>query len=153
MGVVTKIILCSIIASQRTYNKLEGFNAETAKKERFYRNLFLVAALYDFILGFFFFVFWHFIFDHILKIPYPNYPAFYQAAAAFIFNMGIGFYFVYRNMYRNIDIVKVGIVFKLFYTGLAFYLCLCGEHALDFFSLRLFGSHLHSVLHFLLARC
>ena len=79
------------------------------RKEKGYRNLFLVAALYDFVLGFFFFIFWPFIFDHILKIPYPNYPAFYQAAAAFIFNMGIGFYFVYRNMYRNIDIVKVGI--------------------------------------------
>jgi hypothetical protein len=91
------------------------------RKEKGYRNLFLVAALYDFVLGFFFFLFWPFIFDHILKIPYPNYLAFYQAAAAFIFNMGIGFYFVYRNMYRNIDIVKVGIAFKLFYTGLAFF--------------------------------
>jgi len=91
------------------------------KREGVYRNLFLVAALYDFVLGFSFFLFWPFIFDHILKIPYPNYPAFYQAAAAFIFNMGIGFYFVYRNMYRNIDIVKVGIYFKLFYTGLAFF--------------------------------
>jgi len=91
------------------------------RKEKGYRNLFLVAALYDFVLGFSFFLFWPFIFDHILKIPYPNYPAFYQAAAAFIFNMGIGFYFVYRNMYRNIDIVKVGIYFKLFYTGLAFF--------------------------------
>jgi hypothetical protein len=91
------------------------------RKEKGYRNLFLVAALYDFVLGFFFFLFWPFIFDHILKIPYPNYLAFYQAAAAFIFNMGIGFYFVYRNMYRNIDIVKVGIYFKLFYTGLAFF--------------------------------
>jgi len=91
------------------------------RKEKGYRNLFLVAALYDFVLGFSFFLFWPFIFDHILKIPYPNYLAFYQAAAAFIFNMGIGFYFVYRNMYRNIDIVKVGIYFKLFYTGLAFF--------------------------------
>ena len=91
------------------------------RKEKGYRNLFLVAALYDFVLGFSFFLFWPFLFDHILKIPYPNYPAFYQAAAAFIFNMGIGFYFVYRNMYRNIDIVKVGIYFKLFYTGLAFF--------------------------------
>ncbi len=35
--------------------------------------------------------------------------------------MGVGFYFVYLNMYRNIDIVKLGIVFKLAYTGLAFY--------------------------------
>ena len=91
------------------------------KREGNYRNLFLVAALYDFVLGFCFFVFWPFIFDHILKIPHPNYPAFYQAASAFIFNMGIGFYFVYRNMYQNVDIVKVGICFKLFYIGLAFY--------------------------------
>jgi len=91
------------------------------KKETFYRNLFLIAALYDFVLGFVFFAFWRPIFDHILNIPYPNYPAFYQAAAAFIFSMGIGFYFVYRNLYRNIDIVKLGIVFKLFYTGVAFY--------------------------------
>jgi hypothetical protein len=91
------------------------------KKKVFYRNLFLVAALYDFILGFVFFVFLHPIFDQILKMPYPNYPSFYQASAAFIFNMGLGFYFVYRDMYRNIDIVKVGIAFKLSYTGLAFF--------------------------------
>ena len=91
------------------------------KKEQSYRNLFLIAAIYDFILGLIFFIFWHFIFDHILKIPYPNYLAFYQAAAAFIFAMGLGFYFVYLNIYRNIDIVKLGIVFKLFYTAVAFY--------------------------------
>ena len=90
-------------------------------KEKPYRYLFLIAALYDFILGFVFFVFMGFIFDHILNISLPTYPAFYQVAAAFIFVMGIGFYFVYLNMYRNIDIVKVGIAFKLFYTGLAFY--------------------------------
>ena len=93
----------------------------TLKNEKFYRNLFLIAALYDFILGFFFFAFWRLIFDHILNMPYPNYLAFYQGAAAFILAMGVGFYFVYLNMYRNIDIVKLGIVFKLFYTGLAFY--------------------------------
>jgi len=89
--------------------------------ERPYRILFLIAALYDFILGFVFFAFLRFFFEDLFRIPYPLYPAFFQAAAAFVFVMGVGFYFVYRNMYRNIDIVKVGIVFKLFYTGLAFY--------------------------------
>ena len=93
----------------------------TLKNEKSYRNLFLIAALYDFILGFVFFVFLRFFFEDLFKIPYPLYPAFFQAAAAFVFVMGLGFYFVYRNMYRNIDIVKVGIVFKLVYTGLAFY--------------------------------
>ena len=91
------------------------------KNEKAYRYLFLIAALYDFILGFIFFTFLRFFFEDLFRIPYPLYPAFFQAAAAFVFVMGVGFYFVYRNMYRNIDIVKVGIVFKLVYTGLAFY--------------------------------
>ena len=91
------------------------------RNERSYRILFLIAALYDFILGFIFFAFLRFFFEDIFKLPFPLYPAFFQAAAAFVFVMGIGFYFVYRNMYRNIDIVKVGICFKIVYTGLAFY--------------------------------
>ncbi len=89
--------------------------------EKSYRYLFLIAAYYDFILGSVFFVFLRFIFEDIFEISYPLYPVFFQASAAFVFVMGIGFYFVYLNMYRNIDIVKVGIVFKSFYTGLAFY--------------------------------
>jgi len=94
---------------------------QSLKNEKSYRNLFLIAALYDFVLGFVFFVFLRFIFEDIFKIPSPVYPAFFQAAAAFVFVMGVGFYFVYLNMYRNTDIVKLGIVFKLVYTGLAFY--------------------------------
>ena len=94
---------------------------QSLKNERLYRILFLIAALYDFILGFIFFTFLGFFFEEIFNITYPLYPAFFQAAAAFVFVMGVGFYFVYRNMYRNIDIVKVGICFKLVYTGLAFY--------------------------------
>jgi hypothetical protein len=90
-------------------------------KEKSYRNLFLIAALYDFILGLVFFFFLPFLFEEIYGIVAPIYPAFYQGAAAFVFVMGIGFYFVYLNMYRNIDIVKVGIAFKIFYTGVAFY--------------------------------
>ncbi len=91
------------------------------KNEKSYRNLFLIAALYDFILVFVLFAFMSFFLEDIFKLPPPLYPAFFQAAAAFVFVMGVGFYFVYRNMYRNIDIVKLGIIFKLFYTGLAFY--------------------------------
>jgi len=91
------------------------------KNEKSYRILFLVAALYDFVLGFAFFIGMTYFFENIFKIPGPNYPAFSQAAAAFVFVMGIGFYFVYRNLYRNIDIVTLGIVFKLVYTALAFY--------------------------------
>ncbi len=91
------------------------------KHEKAYRNLFLIAALYDFVLGFAFFFFLPFFFEEIYDIAAPIYPAFFQASAAFVFVMGIGFYFVYLNMYRNIDIVKIGITFKSVYTALAFY--------------------------------
>ena len=94
---------------------------KTLKNEKSYRNLFLIAALYDFILGLVFFIFLPFFFENIFKIPIPNYPGISQATAAFIFVMGVGFYFVYRNLYRNNDIVKLGIVFKLVYAALAFY--------------------------------
>jgi hypothetical protein len=63
----------------------------------------------------------NFIFDSILNIPPPTYPAFYQGGAAFVFVMGVGFYLVYRDMYRNRDIVKLGIIFKSVYTALAFF--------------------------------
>jgi len=89
--------------------------------ENAYRNLFLIAALYDFVLGCTFLFFLPFFFEEIFNITAPNYPVFHQGGAAFVFVMGIGFYFVYRNMYRNIDIVKIGIIFKTVYTILAFY--------------------------------
>lgn len=90
-------------------------------REKVYRNLFLIAALYDFILGFAFFFFLPFFFEKIFGIAAPIYPAFYQGGAAFVFVMGVGFFFVYLNMYRNVDIVKVGIIFKSVYSALAFY--------------------------------
>ncbi len=91
------------------------------KHEKAYRNLFLIAALYDFVLGFVFFFFLPLFFREIYDIAAPIYPVFYQGGAAFVFVMGVGFYFVYRNMYRNVDIVKIGITFKSVYTALAFY--------------------------------
>ncbi len=91
------------------------------KHEKAYRKLFLIAALYDFVLGIAFFFFLPFFFEEIYDIIAPIYPSFYQGGAAFVFVMGVGFYFVYRNMYRNVDIVKIGITFKSVYTALAFY--------------------------------
>ena len=91
------------------------------KHEKAYQNLFIIAALYDFVLGLTFLFFLPFFFEEIFNIAVPNYPVFHQGGAAFVFVMGVGFYFVYLNMYRNVDIVKIGIIFKSVYTALAFY--------------------------------
>jgi hypothetical protein len=54
-------------------------------------------------------------------------------AAAFVIAMGVGYYFIYRNLYRNIDLVKLGIVYKLAYSGLTSYFYFAGLANITFF--------------------
>src|SRR3989344_1963989 len=90
------------------------------EKDSFFRALFLIAAIYDLILGVLFFFFYKPIFSYF-DISLPVYPMYLQMAAAFVFAMGVGYYFVYLNLYRNIDLVKLGIVYKIVYAGLTSY--------------------------------
>jgi len=89
-------------------------------KDSAFRILFLIAAIYDLILGFVFFFFYKPVFAYF-NITLPVYPMYLQMAAAFVMAMGVGYYFVYRNLYRNIDLVKLGIVYKFVYSGLTSY--------------------------------
>jgi len=89
-------------------------------KDSLFRNIFLIAAIYDFILGVAFFFFYEPIFNYF-NITIPVYPMYLQMAAAFVIAMGVGYYYIYTNLYRNVDLVKLGIVYKLVYVGLASY--------------------------------
>ena len=101
-------------------------------RDSFFRGLFLVAAVYDLILGFFFFFFYKPVYTYF-NITLPVYPMYLQMAAAFVFAMGVGYYFVYRNLYRNIDLVKLGVVYKLTYAGLTSYFYFVGLANITFF--------------------
>jgi len=90
------------------------------KKDGFFKGLFLVAAIYDFVLGILFFFFYEPIYAYF-NITLPVYPMYLQMAAAFVIAMGVGYYFVYTNLYRNIDLVKLGVVYKLAYSGVTTY--------------------------------
>jgi len=90
------------------------------RNRKFYRGVFLVAAGYDFFLGFVFFLFYKVIYS-VFSIELPNSPAYLQLSAAFVFVQGLLYYFVYLNLKRNVDIVKVGLAYKIVYTGVAFY--------------------------------
>lgn len=90
------------------------------EKEKFFKGLFLVAAIYDFVLGIIFFFFYASIFN-FFNITIPDYPAYLQMSAAFVIAMGVGYYFVYKNLYRNIDLVKLGVVYKLAYSSVSIY--------------------------------
>ena len=93
---------------------------------RFFRTFFLVAALYDLILGAVFFVFYGPIFT-LLDAALPNSTSYIHLMAGFVFVQGVGYWFVYRNMLRNVDIVKLGVVYKAVYSLVAFYYLLIGQ--------------------------
>ena len=90
------------------------------KKEEIFKWIFLIAALYDFILGALFFLFYKPLYGYF-NITLPTYPMYLQMAAAFVIAMGVGYYYIYRNMFRNIDLVKLGVVYKAAYSGLTTY--------------------------------
>lgn len=87
---------------------------------RFYRQFFLFAAIYDGLLGLVFFLFYPRIYT-LFGITPPNHPGYVQLPALFIAIMGLADYYVYRDMIRNRDLVKIRILMKLAYSLSCFY--------------------------------
>jgi len=91
-----------------------------------FRALFLVAALYDGILGAAFFLLYQPIY-RMLGVELPASASYLQLSAGFVFVQGIQYWFVFRDMLRNTDLVKVGVIYKLIYTGVVFYYLARGQ--------------------------
>jgi hypothetical protein len=85
---------------------------------RRYRLLLLAAALYDGILGLVFLFFGGSVLAQ-LDVPAPENPVYIQLAAGLIAIFGLGFYLASRHPLLNVDIVRLGVVFKVFYIVLA----------------------------------
>ena len=92
----------------------------------FFKTFFLVAALYDVVLGAIFFFFYGPIFD-LLNVALPDNTSYLHLTAGFVFVQGIGYWFVYRNMLRNVDLVKLGVTYKGIYSLVAVYYLAIGE--------------------------
>jgi hypothetical protein len=92
----------------------------------FWKPFFLVAALYDAILGAAFFIFYNPLF-HALGIALPNNTSYIHITTAYIFVQGLSYWFVYRDPIKNVDIVRVGIVYKVIYVGLTAYYLAIGQ--------------------------
>ncbi|MEE9573130.1 MAG: hypothetical protein V3W20_08795 [Candidatus Neomarinimicrobiota bacterium] len=90
------------------------------RNKKFYSGVFIIAALYDFILGITFFLFYKPIYA-MFNMPLPQEPAYLHAAAGFVFAQGLLYYYVYKDLKRNVDIVKVGLLYKFVYIGVAIY--------------------------------
>jgi hypothetical protein len=103
------------------------------RTHKFYRGLFWVAAAYDLLLGVVFFFFYKQVYAYLGIAP-PTDPAYLELSTAFVFVQGVGYWLVYRNLERNVDIVKVGIVYKLAYAGVALCHYFAGDLPHDLFA-------------------
>ena len=100
--------------------------ANTAPAGSGWRTFFLIAALYDIVLGIGFF----FLFDPLfaaLGIALPNNTAYIHLTAGFVFVQGLGYWFVYQDPPANLGIIKQGIVYKTVFAGLAFFYLAIGQ--------------------------
>jgi hypothetical protein len=85
-------------------------------KTEWIRPLFVVAGLYDALLGLAFMAAWPSIYQRFGVAP-PNHPGYILFGAATIAIFGVGFLFVAAAPERNRDIIKLGMLLKLAYAG------------------------------------
>ena len=91
-----------------------------------YRTLFLVAALYDLVLGAVFFLLYGPAFE-LLGIALPNNTSYIHLTDAFVIVQGLGYWFVYQAPIANRGIAKVGVSYKFAFAALSIYYFLIGE--------------------------
>ena len=90
-----------------------------------WRAFFLVAALYDLLLGAAFVAFGEQLLSAI-GMELPPHVAYIQLAAVFIFVQGLSYALVYRDPLSNLGIVRVGVAYKAAYAGLALWYLVIG---------------------------
>ena len=95
-------------------SKLDAVNPVSGQR---FRPFFLLAALYDGLLGVGFFLFYRPIFAALGTEP-PE-PSYIHLTAAFIAVQGLGYFLVARAPRRNVDLVRVGAVYKFAYIAVA----------------------------------
>ena len=97
-----------------------------------WRAFFLVAALYDIVLGLVFVVAGERILSAI-GMALPPHVAYIQLAAVFIFVQGLSYWLAYRDPLGNLGIVRVGVAYKAAYAGLAAWYLVIGALPSVFF--------------------
>ena len=85
---------------------------EIMDQKSYYRWLFIVGALWNWGAAILFF-FWCDPIFALLNMKAINYPAVMQLAMALVFALGIGNYWVSRDLSKNHDLVKIGIIAKI----------------------------------------
>ena len=97
-----------------------------------WRWFFLAAALYDIVLGAVFVIAGASILT-AFGMTLPPHIAYIQLAAIFILVQGLSYWLVYRDPLGNLGIVRIGVVYKAAYAGLAAWYLVLGTLPSVFF--------------------
>lgn len=88
-------------------------------RERYYRGLFLVAAIYDIVLGIAFTFFHGPVFDMVGVTP-PG-SGYVPLLGSFLFVIGVAYYLIWRgDLYQERNMILIGTLYKLAYSAIAF---------------------------------
>ncbi len=97
-----------------------------SSRERYYRGLFLIAAIYDLTLGIVFTLFHQPAFE-ILDVVPPE-GGYIPLLGSFLFVIGVAYYLIWRgDLTRNRDMILVGTLYKLAYASIALLFWAVGE--------------------------
>lgn len=100
----------------------------TSSRERWYRGLFLTATVYDVVLGIVFLFFGGWAFDLLeIRDEMPE-GGYVPLIGAFLLVIGVAYWFIYRGDFaRNRDLIAVGTLYKLAYSGVGFWVAAFDE--------------------------
>ncbi|MCA9231890.1 MAG: hypothetical protein KDA57_14670 [Planctomycetales bacterium] len=84
------------------------------------RGLFVVAGLYDFLIGLTFLFFGSRLFE-AASVPQPNHWAYIHFGSLMLMIFGLMFFAVARDPVGNRSLIPYGMLLKISYTGLATY--------------------------------
>ncbi len=98
-----------------------------------YRWFFVVAAVYDLVLGLAFFFAWDPVFAW-LGMTLPPHVSWIHLPAVFVFVQGISYALVAADPLANLGLVKVGVLYKACYASLAAYYLLTDQIPAIFFA-------------------
>ncbi len=95
-------------------------------KQKYYKKLFFIAALWNWSTSVCFFFTYEYLFP-IIGEKVPDSPIFLKQLLGLVFAFGLGYYWVSLNL-SNTDIVKMGIFGKLFVFITLLYYAIIGSH-------------------------
>jgi hypothetical protein len=122
-------------------------------RDIYYRNLFRIAAAYDGALGIVFVVFPAQAFNALgIGDKVPKFGGYVALLGAFVFVLGFAYFLISRgDLRRNLDLILVGVVYKLAYCAVAVYYSF-SEHLPHWVFGALFGG-LDFIFFVLIAEC